>query len=1277
MPLIRRLFVEKKPAFAVEARHLLHDLRENLGLSRLESVRLVVRYDVEGLGETDFEAARWTVFAEPPVDEIYDEVLPLDSGERILAVEYLPGQYDQRADSAAQCLQLLSHGARPTVATARVYVLKGVASEENLGRIRAYLINPVDSREAAAAKPVTLSPSAPPPDDIEVLEGFISADEAGLTKLLEEMGLAMTLADLQHTQGHFRDEERRDPTETELRLLDTYWSDHCRHTTFLTRMEAVTIEDGAFSAPITKAFLQYRALRQQVFGPRIAEKPECLMDIALMPMRALRQAGKLEDQEISSEINACSIVVDIEVTPTERQALEHRERSEQAVPPGEQQQWLLMFKNETHNHPTEIEPYGGAATCLGGAIRDPLSGRAYVYQSMRVTGSGDPRVPVSETIPGKLPQRKITQEAAHGFAGYGNQIGLTTGQVQEYYDPGYVAKRMEIGAVVGAAPRAQVRREEPVPGDVIVLVGGRTGRDGIGGATGSSKAHTEQSIEKCGAEVQKGDPPMERKLQRLFRKPEFCGLVKKCNDFGAGGVSVAIGELAEGLVINLDVVPKKYEGLNGTELAIAESQERMAVVVTPGDVEALLRLADEENLEATVVAEVTSEPRLRMTWRGRTIADLSRAFLDTNGALQSTRARIVAPREKDSPFKPEKIQDSELEARWLQGLGDLNTCSQRGLNEKFDCTIGAASVLLPFGGKHRRTPAECMVAKLPVPSGETRSASAMSHGFLPRISRWSPFHGAVWAHVQAAAKLAAAGADHRRLRFTLQEYFGKPMQDPARWGAPLAALLGALHAEMAMGTAAIGGKDSMSGTFKDIDVPPTLVAFAVDMVKADQVISSELKGPDHDLVLLELQRTADELPDWLAFDELYGRVGQLVREGRILAARTVGMEGLAPVLSIMAFGNRIGFQLDEELPGADWFRPRPGSFVLELPDGMRPDGLFEGLDWTLLGNTIAAPEFRLGETVLELAKAQEAWEAPLEPVFPTREAGEEPACELPAFTPVLAQERKTPAVKVAKPRVVLTVFPGTNCEYDTASAFERAGAVTETVVFRNLNAEAVEESLEAMASAIARSQIIAIPGGFSAGDEPEGSGKFIAAAYRNARVRDAVHELLRTREGLMLGICNGFQALIKLGLVPYGEIREQDPGSPTLTFNSLRYMSRMAWTRVVSNTSPWFARLTPGDTHVVAIAHGEGRIVGPGAQLRELLAKGQVATQYVDEAGQPSLDIEYNPNGSAFAIEGLTSPDGRVLGKMAHAERYTSHVWKNIPGEKDMQLFQAGVDYFR
>jgi len=1254
MSAIRRLFVEKLPEFAVEARKLLQDLREQLRLPALEGVRLVVRYDVQGLSDAHLEAARWKVFAEPPVDTVFDEELPLGPGETALAVEYLPGQYDQRADSAAQCLQLLSHGARPLVAGARVYVFKGALAAADLERIRGFLVNPVDSRVASQAKPLTLAPVLPAPADVAVLAGFREAGPDRLRELHAGMGLAMTLADLEHTQAHFRASERRDPTETEIRLLDTYWSDHCRHTTFLTQVTDVAVEPGPLAQPILRAYQDYRALRGQVFGD-LAGRPECLMDIALLPARALRQAGRLEDQEVTSEINACSVIVEID----------------NSAAPGGREPWLLMFKNETHNHPTEIEPFGGAATCLGGAIRDPLSGRSYVYQSMRVTGSGDPRAALDQTLPGKLPQRKITREAAQGFASYGNQIGLCTGQVVEYYDPGYRAKRMEIGAVVGAVPRAQVRREEPVPGDVIILVGGRTGRDGIGGATGSSKAHTEESIETCGAEVQKGDPPMERKLQRLFRQPEFCRLVKKCNDFGAGGVAVAIGELAEGIRVDLDVVPRKYEGLNGTELAIAESQERMAVVVAPADAAELVRLAARENLEATLVAEVTAEPRLRMVWRGRTIADLDRAFLDSNGAAQFTRVRIAAPGPA-TPFAPPAVAPEALEGRWIAALEELNTCSQRGLAEKFDCTIGAGTVLAPFGGRLRRTPAEAMVAKFPVQGGETLAASAMSHGFLPALSRWSPFHGAVWAHVQAAARLAAVGGDHRRLRFTLQEYFGKPMDDPRRWGQPFAALLGAFHAELAMGTPAIGGKDSMSGTFNDLDVPPTLVAFAVDVVRADQVASPEFKGAGHPVVLVELARTAEALPDWPALDRTFARVGQLVRAGRVLAARTVGLDGLAPALSIMAFGNAVGLDLGAREAG-DWFAPRPGAFVLEL--AADPGGLLEGLDWSLLGATAGHAEIRLPGLALPLERALAAWEAPLEAVFPTRLDGAVQA--LPAFAPRPAGARRAPAVRAARPRVVLTVFPGTNCEYDTAQVFERAGADTETVVFRNLDPQAVEESLEAMARAIGRAQILVIPGGFSAGDEPEGSGKFIAAAYRNPRVKDAVHDLLRRRDGLALGICNGFQALIKLGLVPYGEIRDLGPASPTLTFNNLRYASRFAWTRVVANASPWLARVQPGAVHTVAIAHGEGRIVGPEAVLAGLLEGGQVATQYVDAAGQPTLDLEFNPNGSALAIEGLTSPDGRVLGKMAHPERYTPHVWHNVPGDKDMEIFRAGVEFFR
>ena len=930
-----------------------------------------------------------------------------------------------------------------------------------------------------------------------------------------------------------------------------------------------------------------------------------------------------------------------------------------------------MFKNETHNHPTEIEPFGGAATCLGGAIRDPLSGRAYVYQSMRVTGSGDPREAVKDTLPGKLPQRKITTEAANGFASYGNQIGLTTGQVVEIYDPGYKAKRMEVGAVVAAAPRAQVRREEPVPGDVIVLVGGRTGRDGVGGATGSSKSHTEESLEKSGAEVQKGDAPMERKLQRLFRNPDFCKLVKKCNDFGAGGVSVAIGELADGLDVNLDVVPKKYEGLNGTELAIAESQERMAVVVAPEDVDALLKHADAENLEATVVATVTEEKRLRLRWQGRLLVDLSRTFLDTNGAPQASRARVTAPSET-TPFAPRPVQ--ELASAWTAALQDLNSCSQRGLVEKFDSTIGAATVLLPYGGKRRRTPSDAMVAKLPVLGGETRTASAMSHAFFPSVSRWSPFHGAVWAHVQAAAKLVAVGGDHRSLRFTLQEYFGKLLQDPARWGQPTAALLGALHVEMALETPAIGGKDSMSGTFKDLDVPPTLIAFAVTTVKADEVVSPEFKDAGSQVVLVDLPRTADLLPDWTALHARYARVAELVRQGQVRAAKAVGMDGLAPALSVMAFGNGLGLDLDAwELP--QWFAPRPGAILLEVPAGIAVESLLAGLAPRVLGRVIADPVVKVGGVTMDLMTLERAWEAPLEPIFPTRVT--EPAAKLPGFSPQETRERRSAAVKVARPKVAITVFPGTNCEWDCAEAFRRAGADPEILVFRNLTPQAVEESLEAFSASIRRSQIVMVPGGFSAGDEPEGSGKFIAAVFRNAKLKDAVHDLLKQRDGLMLGICNGFQALIKLGLVPYGEIREQVPESPTLTFNNLRYTSRMAYSRVTSNRSPWLAKVAAGDQHTIAVAHGEGRIVGPEAVLLDLLAKGQVATQYVDDQGQPSMDSEWNPNGSGLAIEGLTSPDGRVFGKMAHAERYTEHVWKNAVGAFDMKLFEAGVSYFR
>jgi len=1255
MSAIRRIFVEKKPEYAVEAGHLLHDLVGVLGVPQVQGVRILVRYDAEGLSDADYSAALWTIFAEPPLDVVYEEDPALSPDETVLAVEYLPGQYDQRADSAAQCLRLLRQGKdtgalSPKVVCSKVYVLKGALGAEQIGKIKKYLINPVDSREAALAKPSTLSPALPEPDAVGVLDSFLEADEAGLQKLLTDKGMAMTLADLCHTQVYFRDTEKRCPTETELRLLDTYWSDHCRHTTFLTELTEIGVEGGPLAAPIQSALAQYRSTRLQVFRGRESDRPECLMDMALLPAKFIKSIGRLDDVEESAEINACSLIVDVDNTAA----------------PGGSEQWLLMFKNETHNHPTEIEPFGGAATCLGGAIRDPLSGRSYVYQSMRVTGASDPRMPVGETLPGKLPQRKITQEAARGFSSYGNQIGLCTGQVTEIYDEGYVAKRMEIGAVVGAAPRARVRREEPAPSDLVVLIGGPTGRDGIGGATGSSKSHTEASIEQCGAEVQKGDPPMERRLQRLFRREEFSRLIKKCNDFGAGGVAVAIGELADGLKINLDVIPKKYEGLNGTELAISESQERMAVVIAPSDLAALKSLANVENLEAIQVAEVTEAKRLVMVWRGKTIVDVSREFLNTNGARSFAKAQLRSPDPAGSPFKPKDIAD--IASAWLSRLADLNTCSQRGLVERFDSTIGAASVLVPFGGRRRRTPTECMVAKLPVQEGETLTASAMSHAFFPSLSRWSPFHGAVWVHVVAAAKLAAVGADPSKLRFTLQEYFCKPQGDPKRWGLPVAALLGALHAQLEIGAPAIGGKDSMSGSFKDLDVPPTLVAFAVATVRADKVVTPELKETGSDLVLVELPITAEGLPDWPSMHTIYPRIAQLAHEGKARAIHTVGMDGLVAALSKMAFGNAMGMELGN-LGAEYWFIPRPGSFVLEVAPGTDI-----GLPFTLLGKTINEPVFNVGGAKISLFDAERAWEGTLEAIFPTTDGKTPP--ELPPFVPYVASGSKAPSVKVPKPLVLLTIFPGTNCEYDTEAAFRKAGAAVETLVFRTLTHAAIDESLEAMAKAISKANIVAIPGGFSAGDEPEGSGKFIAAAYRAPKVRDAVHELLR-RDGLMLGICNGFQALIKLGLVPFGEIREQNEGGPTLTFNSLRYTSRMALTRIVSNASPWLACVSPGDTHVVAVAHGEGRVIGDASALRGLLESGQVATQYVDENGRPSIDLEYNPNGSALAIEGLLSPDGRIFGKMAHAERLAPHVWRNVPGEKDMGIFRAGVDYFK
>lgn len=1271
MSKVRRILVEKKPGFDVAARSLFQDLKENLGITGLESLRVLVRYDVSGLTDEEYQAARDTIFAEPPVDVVYDEEVPLKEGDIVFAVEYLPGQYDQRADSAAQAIQIITHQQPPAVSAAQVIVLRGQLSKKDLTAIKKYCINPVDSREASLEKPESLEMVLPTPPDVPVLDGFIELEAAGRERLREELGLAMKAEDLAFCQDYFRGTEKRNPTLTEIRMLDTYWSDHCRHTTFLTTLDKIEVETGRYTPPMETALREYEAAREQVYGAGAAKKERCLMDIALMAMKELRRQGRLDDLEESEEINACSIQVKARVDDRE-------------------EDWLVMFKNETHNHPTEIEPFGGAATCLGGAIRDPLSGRAYVYQAMRVTGSGDPRQKIEETLPGKLPQRKITVGAAHGYSSYGNQIGLATGMVAEIYDPGYLAKRMEIGAVIAAAPKSHVRRASPTPGDVVLLLGGRTGRDGCGGATGSSKEHTEHSITTCCAEVQKGNPPTERKIQRLFRNPEASRLIKKCNDFGAGGVSVAIGELAAGLEINLDAVPKKYEGLDGTELAISESQERMAVLLAPGDVERFIALAHEENLEATPVATVTAARRLRMNWRGKTIVDIARDFIDTNGVRQKASARIAAPGARSvGRVETEKQgitgrmeaeverggNGREFKERWLENLKDLNVCCQRGLGERFDSSIGAGSVLMPYGGKTQTSPAECMVAKIPVLQGDTTTGTAMSHGFTPALAAWSPFHGAVDAIVEAVARIVAVGGDYRSIRLSLQEYFEKLGTDPIKWGKPAAALLGAFYAQKRLGIPAIGGKDSMSGSFKQMSVPPTLVAFAVALVDVRQVIGSAFTRTGSQVVYVPLPRDRYELPDFAALDRIYRAVHQAIQNGQVLSAGSVRGGGLAASLTRMCFGNQLGVELTSNLEPAAWFEPRIGSLVLEMDGALHPAQVLPGIEFQALGRTTERTVVQLNGLEIPLNEAFQAWTEPLEKVFPSH-GTVTPALEIPP-----AYDRKGPghaAVKIARPRVLLTVFPGTNCEYDTARAFEKAGAVTDLFVMRNLAPRDVDESVAELAGKIARAQILVIPGGFSAGDEPEGSGKFMAAVFRNARVKEAVHGLLRQRDGLMLGVCNGFQAMIKLGLVPYGEIRDMTPESPTLTFNTIgRHIARMTRIKVHSSLSPWFSLTRVNDVHIVPISHGEGRFVASEPVIRQLFERGQVATLYVDEAGRPANDPESNPNGSMYCIEGITSPDGRVLGKMAHSERIGSHVAKNVPGDQDQRIFEAGVGYFR
>ena len=1256
MALVRRIYVEKKPGFDVEAGGLLQDLQDNVGLSGLSRLRLVNRYDVAGLDDAEYALARETVFAEPPADTVFDETIDFGAGARVFAMEYLPGQYDQRADWAAQCIQVVTQKERPDVVSAKLVALYGELSDEQFAAVKAYCINPVEAREASLDKPETLAIEAPVPADVAIIEGFGALDQAGLNALASEMGLAMSLADLTFCQSYFRDTEHRDPFVTEIRVIDTYWSDHCRHTTFFAAVDRVTIDPGEYTAPIAAAYESYQAARSRIYAD--APREMCLMDLATMGMKQLKRAGKLADLDESDENNACSIVVD-------------------AVIDGKPEPWLVMFKNETHNHPTEIEPFGGAATCLGGAIRDPLSGRSYVYQAMRVTGSADPRQKLEDTLPGKLPQRKITTGAAAGYSSYGNQIGLATGQVAEVYHPGYVAKRMEIGAVIAAAPKDNVVRKTLTPGDAVILVGGRTGRDGCGGATGSSKEHTEDSLATCGAEVQKGNPPTERKIQRLFRQPAASRLIKKCNDFGAGGVSVAIGELADGLDIDLDAVPKKYEGLDGTELAISESQERMAVVVDAADAAKFIELAAAENLEATLVARVAGTRRLRMNWRGKPIVDISRDFLDTNGVRQHAAVRVAAPPAADSYFAAAAatMAGSDLAAAWLANLADLNVCSQRGMVERFDSSIGAATILMPFGGAQQATPPEGMASKLPVLEGETSSGTLMAYGFNPFLSEWSPFHGAVYAVTESVAKIVAMGGDPARVRLTLQEYFEKLGSDETRWGKPFSALLGAYWAQTQLGTAAIGGKDSMSGSFRDLDVPPTLVSFAVAPVEAERVISPEFKNPGSHVVLVPLARDAAGMPDFDTVNRAFARVADLITAKQVVAARTVRLGGVAAAVSLMAFGNRIGFAFDAAICREQLFSPDHGSLVLELAAGEDPASLLSGISYILLGKTQALPEISVLGVTVSLAAAQRAWDTPLEKVFPTQ-TGQ--TAETAVFQPFPVTKPAAKAkTSLAKPRVIIPVFPGTNCEYDSARAFAKAGGDPQVFVVRNLSARDIEESVDALAKAIRSAQILMLPGGFSAGDEPDGSGKFIAALFHSPILTDAVMQLLNERDGLVLGICNGFQALIKLGLLPYGQIRPLSEDSPTLTFNRIgRHISRMADTRVVSGLSPWLSLVKPGDIHSIPVSHGEGRLVASRQHLERMAAQGQIATQYVNADGNPSMAIEVNPNGSDWAIEGITSPDGRVFGKMGHSERIGSHVAVNVPGAKDQQIFAAGVRYF-
>ena len=1249
---VRRVYVEKKPAYAVQAKELKHEISSYLGIKTASNVRVLIRYDVENISDEVFEKACRTVFAEPPVDDLYLEKFEAAEGSRIFSVEYLPGQFDQRADSAVQCVQFLDGDSQPIIRSATTYVIEGTITDEEFDAIKHHCINPVDSRETGLEKPETLVTVFPEPEDVRIFDGFKEMSEADLKALYDSLNLAMTFKDFQHIQNYFKNEEKRDPSMTEIRVLDTYWSDHCRHTTFSTELTDVKFDEGDYKEPIVKTYEKYLADREVLYKGR-DDKFVCLMDLALMAMKKLKSEGKLADQEESDEINACSIVVPVDVD-------------------GKEEEWLINFKNETHNHPTEIEPFGGAATCLGGAIRDPLSGRTYVYQAMRVTGAADPTVSVKETLKGKLPQKKLVRGAAHGYSSYGNQIGLATGYVKEIYHPDYVAKRMEIGAVMGAAPRRAVIRENSDPGDIIILLGGRTGRDGIGGATGSSKVHTEASIEVCGAEVQKGNAPTERKIQRMFRREEVSYIIKKCNDFGAGGVSVAIGELADGLRVDLDKVPKKYAGLDGTEIAISESQERMAVVVDPKDVDKFLGFANEENLEAIPVAVVTEEPRLVLTWRGKEIVNISRAFLDTNGAHQETTVEVEIPNKEGNLFE-ERPDVADVKAKWLETLADLNVCSQKGLVEMFDGSIGAGSVFMPYGGQYQLTETQSMVAKVPVQNGKTDTVTMMSYGFDPYLSSWSPYHGAAYAVTESVARIVATGGDYKKIRFTFQEYFRRMTEDPKRWSQPFSALLGAYAAQMGFGLPSIGGKDSMSGTFNEIDVPPTLVSFAVDVAKIQDVITPELKKAGNKLVWLRAPRDQYDLPDYAGIMDQYEKLHNDIQAGKVVSAYALDRHGIAAAVSKMAFGNALGVKIEHNLDPRDFFAPGFGDIIMEVP----ADKVGQlSITYTLIGEVTDDGKFSYGNTVITEKEAEEAWKGTLERVFKTA-SGEDN--EKQAKDELYhAENIYVCKHKVAKPRVFIPVFPGTNCEYDSTRAFERAGAEVDVKVFKNLTAEDIHDSVELFTKAIDQAQIIMFPGGFSAGDEPDGSAKFFATAFQNAKIKEAVMKLINERDGLALGICNGFQALIKLGLVPYGEICGQKEDSPTLTFNTIgRHISKMVYTKVVSNKSPWLQKAQLGGVYCNPASHGEGRFVANDEWIAKLFANGQVATQYVTPTGELSADEEWNVNGSYMNIEGITSPDGRILGKMAHSERRGDGVAVNIYGEQDIQIFESGVEYFK